>query len=120
MAQVRYFVTDVDQSVAFFERLGFVVVERWGPAFAIVSRDGLELWLSGPRTSAARPMPDGSVPTPGGWNRIALSLPALAEFAEELRSAGVAFRSELISGPGGTQVLIEDPDGNPIELFQAR
>lgn len=99
--------------------LGFVVKERWGPAFVIVARDdlGLSLWLSGPQTSAAKPMPDGRKPAPGGWNRLVIELPDTASTAEALRAAGVAFRSDLISGPGGTQVLIDDPSGNPIELF---
>jgi catechol 2,3-dioxygenase-like lactoylglutathione lyase family enzyme len=120
MATIRYLVDDVEACVAFYTtHLGFVVKERWGPAFVIVARDdlGLSLWLSGPQTSAAKPMPDGRKPAPGGWNRLVIELPDTASTAAALRAAGVAFRSDLISGPGGTQVLIDDPSGNPIELF---
>lgn len=120
MAQVRYFVSDVERSIAFYVRLGFRELERWGPAFAIVEHEGVQLWLSGPGTSAAKPMPDGRIPEPGGWNRIVVSVSGLMDLADSLRGAGVTFRNEPISGPGGTQVLIEDPDGNPIELFQPR
>ena len=88
--------------------------------YAMVERDGVSLWLSGPGTSAAQPMPDGRKPEPGGWNRIVISVDDIASLVEELQGAGVTFRSELISGPGGQQVLIEDPDGNPIEVFQSR
>lgn len=121
MPTIRYLVADVDEAVAFYvERLGFTLSARMGPPFAIVERDGLELWLSGPRTSAARPMPDGSVPAPGGWNRLVLEVDDVDAFADRLRSDGVRFRNEPLSGPGGTQVLIEDPSGNPIELFAPR
>jgi catechol 2,3-dioxygenase-like lactoylglutathione lyase family enzyme len=91
-----------------------------GPAFAIVERDGLEVWLSGPRTSAAQPMPDGRVPVPGGWNRLVLELEDVSVAAARLRAAGVTFRNEPPSGPGGTQVLVEDQSGNPVELFSPR
>ena len=91
-----------------------------GPAFAIVELDGLELWLSGPQTSAARPMPDGREPAPGGWNRLVLEVDDVEVTVARLHAAGVTFRNEPLSGPGGTQVLIEDPSGNPIELFSAR
>jgi len=117
---VRYFVSNVDQSLAFYEKLGFSLVERWGPPFAIVEKDGLQLWLSGPQTSASKPMLDGRVPGPGGWNRIVVSQANLLELYAELKEEGATFRNEPITGPGGTQVLLEDPDGNPIELFQAR
>ena len=121
MPTIRYLVTDVDEAVDFYvERLGFTLSARMGPPFAIVERDGLELWLSGPQTSAAKPMPDGSVPEPGGWNRLVLEVDDVAELAERLLAAGVRFRNEPLSGPGGTQVLIEDPSGNPIELFTPR
>lgn len=120
MAAVRYFVSDVDRSLAFYELLGFTLVERWGPPFAMVQKDGLQLWLSGPGTSAAKPMPDGRIPEPGGWNRIVVETQDLNGLVEELRSRGTVFRNEPISGPGGSQVLIEDPDGNPIELFSPR
>ncbi len=120
MPTVRYFVTDVDVSLAFYESLGFKLADRWGPPFAIVEKDGLSLWLSGPGTSAAKPMPDGRVPEPGGWNRIVVEQADLAATCDALRAAGATFRNEPLSGPGGTQVLIEDPDGNPVELFQPR
>ena len=117
----RYFVSKVDASVEFYtKRLGFELVEKWGPAFAIIARNGQTLWLSGPGTSAARPMPDGGKPEPGGWNRIVVEVGGLNELAISLHEAGVVFRGELISGPGGSQLLIEDPDGNPIELFEGR
>jgi catechol 2,3-dioxygenase-like lactoylglutathione lyase family enzyme len=120
MATIRYLVDDVEACVAFYTtHLGFAVKERWGPAFVIVARDdlGLDLWLSGPQTSAAKSMPDGRKPTPGGWNRLVIALPDTAVTAATLREAGVVFRNDLVSGPGGTQVLIDDPSGNPIELF---
>jgi catechol 2,3-dioxygenase-like lactoylglutathione lyase family enzyme len=121
VAAVRYLVADTDQAVAFYtELLGFTLLTRMGLAFAIVERDGLELWLSGPQTSAAQPMPDGRVPTPGGWNRLVLEVDDIEEAVARLRDAGVQFRNELLSGPGGTQVLVEDPSGNPVELFSAR
>lgn len=116
---IRYFVSDVDRSVAWYtDLLGFAVVDRWGPAFAIVERQSVELWLSGPGTSAMKPMPDGRVPEPGGWNRIVVEVGDIASDVAKLHEAGASFRSELISGPGGRQCLVEDPDGNPIELFQ--
>lgn len=116
---VRYLVSDVTASLAFYvQLLGFEQKENWGGAFAIVERDGLELWLSGPGTSAAKPMTDGRVPGPGGWNRFVLSIPNLDLVVENLRAAGATFFNEPLAGPGGTQVLIGDPDGNPIELFQ--
>ncbi|MBS1717586.1 MAG: VOC family protein [Armatimonadetes bacterium] len=117
---VRYFVADVDLSIKFYEQLGFALKEKWGPAFAIVERGGGELWLSGPGTSAAKPMPDGRTPEPGGWNRIVVELGDFDAQVAALKASGTVFRNEPLSGPGGTQVLIEDPDGNPIELFKAR
>ena len=121
MAVVRYLVADTDEVVRFYtELLEFTLQTRMGPAFAIVERDGLEVWLSGPQTSAARPMPDGREPAPGGWNRLVLEVDDVEVTAARLRAAGVTFRNEPLSGPGGTQVLIEDPSGNPIELFSAR
>lgn len=117
----RYFVRDVAVATAFYvDQLGFEIKEQWGPAFAIVECGDTVLWLSGPGTSAAKPMPDGRQPAPGGWNRIVLPVEDLAELVAGLRTTGTVFRNEPISGPGGTQVLIEDPDGNPIELFQHR
>lgn len=115
----RYLVRDVSESLTFYaDILGFEVVEQWGPAFAIVRWRETEQWLSAPGTSAARAMPDGFLPEPGGWNRIVLEVEDLATFVMLLREHGVPFRSDVISGPGGSHVLIEDPCGNPIELFQ--
>lgn len=121
MPTVRYFVSDLDRSLAFYTNLlGFDERERWGPNFAIVEREGLALWLSGPETSAAKPMPDGRRPEPGGWNRIVIQVDDLEGLHPLLVAAGVRFRNEVVSGPGGKQVLAEDPDGNPIEIFEAR
>ena len=91
-----------------------------GPAFAIVERDGLSLWLSDPQSSAAQPMPDGRVPEPGGWNRLVIEVEDVAAEVDRLRSAGVQFRNEPLSGPGGTQIVLDDPSGNPVELFSPR
>jgi catechol 2,3-dioxygenase-like lactoylglutathione lyase family enzyme len=119
VATVRYLVTDVDAAIAFYtERLGFTLQQQMGPAFAIVARDGLSLWLAGPKSSAARAMPDGRKPEPGGWNRLVLELDDLEAEVATLREAGATFRNEIVTGPGGKQILLEDPDGNPIELFQ--
>ena len=118
MFSVRYFVDDVEKSVEFYsEKLGFKVDQQF-PAMAIVSKNGLTLWLSGPLSSAARPMPDGSTPSPGGWNRFALHVDDIEATVKTLRSAGVKFRNDIIQGPGGQQTLCEDPSGNVIELFQ--
>jgi len=118
MATVRYLVNDVDASLPFYSALGFQVVERWGPPFVIMSRDELTLWLSGPGTSASRPLADGSVPAPGGWNRLVIEVADIEASMRLLRPTGARFRSDPIKGPGGQQVLVEDPSGNPIELFQ--
>jgi catechol 2,3-dioxygenase-like lactoylglutathione lyase family enzyme len=119
MATVRYLVDDVEAATRFYtERLGFEVAERWGGALTIVTRGDLRLLLSGPLTSAARPMPDGSKPVPGGWNRLVIEVRDLPSLMETLRTAGVRFRSDLVTGPGGRQALAEDPAGNPIELFE--
>ncbi len=121
MATVRYLVGDVARSVDFYvSRLGFEVEQEMLPAFARVRSGDLDLWLAGPASSAARPMPDGRVPEPGGWNRLVLEVEDLAEMVERLHAEGAAFRNEIVNGPGGQQILLEDPDGNPIELFEAR
>ncbi len=118
MATIRYFVSDVEEAVAFYtQQLGFSLDQQFGP-IAMVSRADLQLWLSGPRTSAARPMPDGRIPEPGGWNRLVIQVDDLTSLVEKLRGEGTHFRNEIISGPGGKQILAEDPAGNPIELFQ--
>ena len=119
MATVRYLVNDVDAALGFYvDRLGFELVERWGPPFAMIRRGDLTIWLSGPGTSAARPMPDGAQPVPGGWNRLVLEVGDLDAIIEALRTGGAHFRNDVVSGPGGRQILVEDPSGNPVELFQ--
>ncbi len=119
VAGVRYQVADVDRSVAFYtSHLGFKLEQRAGPAFARVSNGGLDLWLSGPKSSGARPMPDGRKQEPGGWNRIALKVSDLQAVVNSLNGAGVRFRNQIEVGPGGKQIQIEDPDGNPVELFE--
>jgi catechol 2,3-dioxygenase-like lactoylglutathione lyase family enzyme len=112
-------VDDVDQAVDFYtSNFGFTVHTHFPPAFADVVRGNLRLLLSGPKSSAGRPMPDGRTPEPGGWNRIHFIVEDIATEAERLRGAGVKFRNDIVSGPGGQQILAEDPAGNPIELFQ--
>ena len=117
---VRYQVADVARAATFYtDRLGFRAAERYGSAFAAVSRGGLRLILSGPGASGSRPMPDGRNQEPGGWNRIVLYVDDLASQIRSLKNAGVRFRNQVEVGPGGQQILIEDPDGNPIELHEA-
>jgi catechol 2,3-dioxygenase-like lactoylglutathione lyase family enzyme len=119
LVNVRYMVDDVEQAVDFYTaRFGFKLRSSRAPAFADVVRGNLRLLLSGPSSSAGRPMPDGSNPQPGGWNRIHFIVDDISAEVERLRSAGVKFRNDIISGPGGQQILLEDPAGNPIELFQ--
>ena len=118
---VRYMVNDVETAIAFYTtHLGFTLISKTLPAFADVSRGDLRLLLSGPTSSAGRPMPDGRRPVPGGWNRIHLIVDNLAAEAARLRAAGVPFRNEIVTGPGGSQIVLDDPSGNPIELFQPR
>jgi catechol 2,3-dioxygenase-like lactoylglutathione lyase family enzyme len=120
-ATVRYIVGDVDRSVAFYtQHLGFALDQQMGVAFARVSRADLTLWLAGPESSAARPMPDGRKPEPGGWNRFVIEVDDIEATVAALRADGVAFRNDIVTGPGGKQILVDDPDGNPIELFEAR
>jgi catechol 2,3-dioxygenase-like lactoylglutathione lyase family enzyme len=118
MAIVRYLVHDVDAALQFYALLGFALEARWGPPFAIVKRADLLLWLSGPGTSATRPLQDGSQPGPGGWNRLVIECADLAQTVAVLRTACLHFRSESITGPGGKHILVDDPSGNPVELFQ--
>ena len=119
MAAIRYIVNDVDAAVAFYvDVLGFELLERWGPPFAMVGHGDTVLWLSGPGSSAARPLADGSTPVPGGWNRLVLQTDDLASQVEKLKHSGARFRSDVVSGPGGRQVLVDDPAGNPVELFE--
>ena len=121
MAVFRYLVGDIDAAIAFYTgNLGFTLEQQMGPAFAIVSRDDLSLWLSGPQSSAARPMPDGRRPQPGGWNRFVVEVDDLESKVAELKEAGLSFRNEIVNGPGGKQIVLDDGDGNPVELFEAR
>jgi len=120
MATVRYLVNDIDESLPFYAALGFELAERMGPPFATLSRGDLTLWLSGPGSSAARPLGDGSLPQPGGWNRLVIEVADIAAAMAAMKPTGARFRSEPVKGPGGTQVLVDDPSGNPIELFEAR
>jgi glyoxylase I family protein len=118
-ATVRYQISDVDGAIRFYtERLGFTLDMRSGDVFARISRGHLHLLLSGPGSSGSRPMPDGRPQTPGGWNRIVLDVDDLEATIGRLRAAGTRFRNEIERGPGGSQIQIEDPDGNPIELHQ--
>lgn len=119
MVNVRYMVSDVEVAIAFYvTHLGFTLRSKTLPAFADVVRGELRLLLSGPKSSAGRPMPDGTVPAPGGWNRIELVVDDIAAEVQRLRSAGLKFRNDIVTGPGGSQILLEDPSGNVIELFQ--
>ena len=121
MGTVRYLVGDVARSVEFYrDLLGFEVEQEMLPAFARVRRGDLTLWLAGPASSAARPMPDGRRPAPGGWNRFVIEIDDIAELVERVRATGAVFRNDIVTGPGGKQIVLDDPDGNPIELFQAR
>jgi catechol 2,3-dioxygenase-like lactoylglutathione lyase family enzyme len=121
LVHVRYMVDDVDRAVAFYTtHLGFTQLSNAAPAFADVVRGKLRLLLSGRTSSAGRPMPDGRQPGPGGWNRIHLLVDDIAAEVERLRAAGVTFRNDIVTGPGGKQILVDDPSGNPIELFEPR
>ena len=116
---VRYMVDDVEAAVAWYTKhLGFAVLSNAAPAFADVTLGSLRLLLSGPASSAGRPMPDGERPGPGGWNRIHLIVNDLPAEVERLRAAGVRFRNDIVTGPGGSQILLQDPAGNLVELFQ--
>jgi catechol 2,3-dioxygenase-like lactoylglutathione lyase family enzyme len=116
---VRYMVDDIEAAVAFYTtHLEFTLLSKTAPAFADVERGGLRLLLSGPSSSAGRPMPDGRRPGPGGWNRIHLIVEDLSSEVNRLRAAGVHFRNDIVTGPGGAQILLDDPAGNPVELFQ--
>jgi catechol 2,3-dioxygenase-like lactoylglutathione lyase family enzyme len=119
IVNVRYMVDDVDKAIAFYTKLlDFEVLTSFPPAFADVKRGNLRLLLSGPSSSAGRPMPDGAKPGPGGWNRIHLLVDDIEAEVARLRDAGAAFRNDVVSGPGGKQILLQDPSGNFVELFQ--
>jgi catechol 2,3-dioxygenase-like lactoylglutathione lyase family enzyme len=119
MAQIRYIVLDVEQSIEFYtSKLGFELKQQFGVAMAIVSFGDIELWLAGPKASASKPMPDGAKPLPGGWARFVLPVANLDELATRLLSEGVDFRSEIVVGPVVKQALCVDPSGNVVELFE--
>ena len=119
IVNIRYMVDDVETAVDFYTtHFGFTLNTSAAPAFADVVRGNLRLLLSGPKSSAGRPMPDGRTPEPGGWNRIHLIVDDIGAEVERLRGVGMTFRNEIVTGPGGRQILLEDPSGNPIELFQ--
>ena len=119
MVNVRYMVDDVESAVAFYTKfLGFDVLTSFPPTFADVARGNLRLLLSGATSSAGRPMPDGAQPGPGGWNRIHLIVDDIAAEVARLRDAGARFRNDIVTGPGGKQILLLDPSGNVVELFQ--
>ena len=119
MVNVRYMVDDFDDSVAFYtKQLGFDLLSNASPAFADVTRGNLRLLLAGPQSSAGRPMPDGRKPGPGGWNRIHFIVDDIESEVARLRDGGGTFRNDIVTGPGGKQILLEDPSGNVIELFQ--
>ena len=116
---VRYMVDDVDEAIAFYtERLGFELLTSASPAFADVKRGNLRLLLAGPTSSAGRPMQDGAKPGPGGWNRIHFVVDDLDAEVARLRETGASFRNDVVTGPGGSQILLQDPSGNVVELFQ--
>jgi catechol 2,3-dioxygenase-like lactoylglutathione lyase family enzyme len=118
-ANVRYMVHDVDAAIAWYAKhLGFAVLSNYAPAFADVTLGSLRLLLSGPTSSAGRPMPDGACPEPGGWNRVHLIVNDLPGEVARLRAAGAQFRNDIVTGPGGSQILLRDPSGNLVELFQ--
>lgn len=116
---IRYQTRDVNRAVAFYtQHLGFELKHQQGTAFASVSCDGVDLLLSGPESSGARPMPDGQQQAPGGWNRLVLAVDDLPAVVASLKNRGIPFRNEIITGPGGKQIQVLDPDGNPVELFE--
>jgi catechol 2,3-dioxygenase-like lactoylglutathione lyase family enzyme len=119
---VRYIIDDVPAAIRFYTSLlGFTLQQDASPAFASVAKDGVRLLLSGDGSSGKRPLSDGRQQTPGGWNRVHLEVADLAAEVERLRAAGVSFRmSDIVTGPGGSQIVIDDPSGNPVELFQPR
>ena len=119
MATIRYIVRNVDEAVAFYSgTLGFTVKQQFGPNMAILASRDMTLWVAGPGASASRPMPDGRVPEPGGWNRFVVEVTDLPATVARLREQGARFRNDIVTGPGGKQILCEDPSGNVIELFQ--
>ena len=119
IVNIRYMVSDIEAAVTWYTKhLGFALLSKQAPAFADVTRGALRLLLSGPTSSAGRPMPDGERPEPGGWNRIHLIVDDLPAEVARLRADGVQFRNDIVTGPGGSQILLVDPSGNLVELFQ--
>ncbi len=119
MAHVRYIVDSVEDAVVFYvSKLGFELERQFGPAMAILAHGDLTLWVAGPKASASRPMPDGARPGPGGWSRFVLTVDDLESSVSKLTDDGVKFRNDIVDGPGGKQILCEDPSGNVVELFQ--
>jgi catechol 2,3-dioxygenase-like lactoylglutathione lyase family enzyme len=119
IVNIRYMVSNVDESIAFYTKLlGFELLSSAAPAFADVKRGNLRLLLAGPTSSAGRPMPDGTKPEPGGWNRIHFVVDDIDAEVAQLRDAGARFRNDIVEGPGGKQILLQDPSGNVVELFQ--
>ncbi|AZZ35423.1 glyoxalase [Bdellovibrio sp. qaytius] len=119
MISVRYLVNDVEASIKFYtQSLGFELKQQFGLAMAIIAKEDMTLWLAGPQSSAAQAMPDGRKPESGGWNRFVMQVDDLSGLVEKMRSQGAQFRSDVVKGPGGSQVLCEDPSGNVIEIFQ--
>ena len=118
---IRYMIDDVPVAIKFYTtHLGFEVEQDFSPAFASVTRDGVRLLLSGKTSSGRRAMSDGREPVPGGWNRIHIQVEDLAAEVKRLRGAGLKFRNDIITGPGGSQIILDDPSGNPVELFQPK
>ena len=116
---IRYIVSDVDESIAFFvDALGFALERQFGPNMATLTRDDVTVWLAGPGASASQPMPDGTRPEPGGWSRLVLVVDDLDGLVDTLRARGARFRTEILKGPGGRQILVDDPSGICIELFE--
>ena len=119
-ATLRYLVNSVDESLPFYRALGFKLADRWGSPFAVIKGHGLTLWFSGPGTSARNKLPGGAMPEPGGWNRLVIEVKDIDTSVARLEAAGARLRSRPVKGPGGRQVLVDDPSGNPIELFEAK
>jgi len=118
---IRYMIDDVPVAIKFYTtHLGFEVEQDFSPAFASVTRDGVRLLLSGKTSSGRRAMSDGREPVPGGWNRIHIQVEDLAAEVKRLRDAGLKFRNDIITGPGGSQIILDDPSGHPVELFQPK
>jgi len=121
MVRIRYFVKNVEENIAFYTKiLDFEIIRLWGKVGAEIGKGDFTILLSGSQTSAAKPMPNGDVPTPGGWNRFLFEVDSIDDTVAKLKAANVNFRNEVLDGVGGKQVLIEDPSGNPIEIFQSK